>query len=135
MADDAKPQQGEVKSEERLTWLSTSTTHASVGGPPSMASVAVRWNFAFSFAAAFCFFCALIASPTPIVVGMAAMVNKPMTMIALLFRCLGGRRERPACLLSAEKLGPNMQGERGAMRAPSIAVCGLLQMRSCLWYR
>jgi len=52
----------------------------STGPFSSRQTVAVRWNLAFSFAAAFAFFCALRASQTPIVVGMAETIRSPITI-------------------------------------------------------
>jgi len=53
----------------------------STGPCPSSETVAVRWNLAFSFAAALAFFCALRAWQTPMVVGIAEMTSRPIGMM------------------------------------------------------
>lgn len=52
---------------------------------PSRQRVVVRWNFAFSLAAAFAFFCALSPWQMPMVVGIADTTSRPMTMMMELF--------------------------------------------------
>lgn len=64
----------------KLTLPPLSTTGHSTGRFPSSETVVVMWNFAFSFAAALAFFCALSASQTPIVVGIAEMIRSPTTI-------------------------------------------------------
>jgi hypothetical protein len=64
-----------------LTFPSFKMHQHSTGSLPSSDTVTVKWNFAFSLADAFAFFCALNASQTPMVVGMPAINSRPMGMV------------------------------------------------------
>lgn len=66
--------------ETKLTLPSLNTQKHSSDGPPSRDIVAVNWNLAFSLDALLAFFCALKASQTPTVVGIPAMIRRPMTI-------------------------------------------------------
>lgn len=68
----------------------------------SRASMAVRLNFSCSLDEAFCFFCALIASATPVIVGMDVMVRSPMTMMpgaVCFWRAIGVSKVNGSALL------------------------------------
>lgn len=70
-----------------LTLLSTSTPAPTSFGVPSYSMIAWRWNFSCSLLmAAFCCFCALMAWPTPMTVGMAVMARRPITMLKMFWR-------------------------------------------------
>jgi hypothetical protein len=73
--------------EDCLTCPSLRTQKHSAGPRRSSETVAVRWNFAFSLASWLAFFCALRASQTPIVVGIAEMIINPRGMPKVLPVC------------------------------------------------
>lgn len=56
-----------------------------MGGPPSMASVAVMLNLIFSFSFAFSCFLALMPWATPVTVGMDVRTSSPMTMLSVVW--------------------------------------------------
>lgn len=72
-----------------LTLPSLRIHQHSTGSFPSRQRVVVRWNFAFSLAAAFAFFCALRPWQMPMVVGIADTTRRPMTMMELFGRWVG----------------------------------------------